>query len=298
LPAELLDGKRIAQEMRAEVAERVSKLVAAGVKPGLSVLLVGDDAASAVYVAAKGKACEEVGMRSETIRFPGTATQQELLARVELLNTDPRVHGMLVQFPLPKQIDSSAVILAIDPRKDVDCFHPVNVGRMLIGDRGGFLPCTPAGVQEMLKRAGVKTSGKRCVIVGRSNIVGKPMAALMMQPGEGANCTVTVCHSGTKDLGDETRRADILIAATGRAGLITKEMVKPGAVVVDVGMNRIPDASAKSGTRLVGDVDFEGVKQVAALITPVPGGVGPMTIAMLLMNTVAAAERTVVRKEH
>ena len=290
MPADLLDGKRIAQEIRTEVAQRVKALASKGVKPGLTVILVGDDAASAVYVAAKGRACEEVGMKSETIRLPAETTQQDLLARIDALNADSTVHGILVQFPLPKQIDSEAVILRIDPRKDVDCFHPINVGKMLTGDRSGFLPCTPAGVQEMLKRAGVRTSGKHCVIVGRSNIVGKPMAALMIQPGEGANCTVTFCHSGTKDLGAETRRADILIAATGRAGLITADMVKPGAVVVDVGMNRIPDASAKNGTRLVGDVDFDGVSKVASLITPVPGGVGPMTIAMLLMNTVRAAE--------
>ncbi len=290
MPADLLDGKRIAQEIRAEVAKRVKALASKGVKPGLTVILVGDDAASAVYVAAKGRACEEVGMKSETIRLPAEISQQDLLARVDALNADSTVHGILVQLPLPKQIDAEAVILRIDPRKDVDCFHPINVGKMLTGDRSGFLPCTPAGVQEMLKRAGVKTSGKHCVIVGRSNIVGKPMAALMIQPGDGANCTVTICHSGTKDLGAETRRADILIAATGKAGLITAEMVKQGAIVVDVGMNRIPDPSAKSGTRLVGDVEFAAVREVASLITPVPGGVGPMTIAMLLMNTVRAAE--------
>ena len=293
LPAELLDGKKIAQEIRGEVAGRVKKLVARGVTPGLSVILVGDDAASAVYVAAKGKACDEAGMRGETIRLPAATTQEELLSRVRALNDDERVHGILVQMPLPKHLDPEEVILTIDPKKDVDCFHPVNVGKMLIGGRDGFLPCTPAGVQEMLKRAGVKTGGKHCVIVGRSNIVGKPMAALMVQPGEGANCTVTVCHSGTKDLGAETRRADILIAATGKAGLITKEMVKPGAVVVDVGMNRVPDASAKNGTRLVGDVDFEGVCELASFITPVPGGVGPMTIAMLLANTVRSAEASI-----
>ncbi|MBA3644929.1 MAG: bifunctional methylenetetrahydrofolate dehydrogenase/methenyltetrahydrofolate cyclohydrolase FolD [Gemmatimonadaceae bacterium] len=292
MPAELLDGKRIAQEIRGEVAERVKKLVARGVTPGLSVILVGDDAASAVYVAAKGKASEEVGIKSEKVRLPADTTQEDLLARIVALNADESVHGILVQFPLPKHIDAEQVILAIDPKKDVDCFHPVNVGKMLIGDRDGFLPCTPAGVQEMLKRAGVKTSGKHCVIVGRSNIVGKPMAALMMQPGENANCTVTVCHSGTKDLGAETRRADILIAATGKAGLITREMVKAGAVVVDVGMNRIPDASSKNGKRLVGDVDFDDVREIASLITPVPGGVGPMTIAMLLANTVRSAENS------
>ena len=292
MPAELLGGKKIAAEIRAEVTARVNKLAARGVKPGLSVILVGDDSASAVYVAAKGRASGEAGIRSETIRLSADTSRKHLLAQIDALNADPRVHGILVQMPLPKHLDAEEVILRIDPNKDVDCFHPINVGKMLTGDRRGFLPCTPAGVQELLKRAGVKTGGKHCVIVGRSNIVGKPMAALMMQPGEGANCTVTVCHSGTKDLGAETRRADILIVASGKAGLITKEMVKPGAIVVDVGMNRIPDESAKSGTRLVGDVDFDGVREVASLITPVPGGVGPMTIAMLLMNTVRSAEAT------
>ena len=290
MPAELLDGKKIGQEIRAEVAERVKKLAAKGVKPGLAAILVGDDSASAIYVAAKGKATEEAGMYSVTIRLPAGVSEEDLLAHVDALNNDSRIHGILVQMPLPKHIDADAIILRIDPRKDVDCFHPINVGKMLIGDRSGFLPCTPAGVQEMLKRAGVKTSGKHCAIVGRSNIVGKPMAALMVQPGENANCTVTVCHSGTKDLAAETKRADILIVAAGKAKLISAEMVKPGAVVVDVGMNRIPDASAKKGTRLVGDVDFDSVSEVASLITPVPGGVGPMTIAMLLMNTAAAAE--------
>ncbi len=290
MPAELLDGKKIAQEIRGEVAERVKALQARGVTPGLAVILVGDNPASAVYVAAKGKACAEAGMHSETIRLTADTTERDLLGRIDALNSDPRIHGILVQMPLPKQINAETVIERIDPGKDVDCFHPINVGKMLTGERSGFLPCTPAGVQEMFRRAGVETKGKHCVIVGRSNIVGKPMAALMMQPGDGANCTVTVCHSGTRDLGAESRRADILIVAIGKAKLITAGMVKPGAVVVDVGMNRIPDASAKNGTRLVGDVDFEGVRGVASLITPVPGGVGPMTIAMLLMNTVRSAE--------
>jgi methylenetetrahydrofolate dehydrogenase (NADP+) / methenyltetrahydrofolate cyclohydrolase len=290
LPAELLDGKKIAGEIKAELLPRVARLAARGIKPGLTAVLVGDDPASATYVRAKAKACEELGMVGNTIRLPASTTEDVLLRQVDALNSDAGVHGILVQMPLPRQINPDTVILRISPAKDVDCFHPVNVGRMLIGERDGFLPCTPAGVQEMLKRAGVITKGKHCVIVGRSNIVGKPMAALMIQPGDGANCTVTVCHSATKDLGAETRRADILIAATGKANLITADMVKSGAVVVDVGMNRIPDASAKNGTRLVGDVDFAGVSQVASLITPVPGGVGPMTIAMLLVNTVRSAE--------
>jgi 5,10-methylene-tetrahydrofolate dehydrogenase/Methenyl tetrahydrofolate cyclohydrolase len=291
LPAELLDGKKIAGEIKAELLPRIQKLAARGIKPGLWAVLVGDDPASATYVRAKARACEELGMVGNTIRLLASTTEAALLRQVETLNENRDVHGILVQMPLPRQINPETVILRIDPAKDVDCFHPVNVGKMLIGDRDGFLPCTPAGVQELLKRAGVKTKGRHCVIVGRSNIVGKPMAALMVQPGDGANCTVTVCHSATTDLGAETRRADILIAATGKANLITADMVKPGAVVVDVGMNRIPDSTAKNGTRLVGDVDFAGVSEVASMITPVPGGVGPMTIAMLLVNTVRSAER-------
>ncbi len=291
MPAELLDGRAIAAEIRKEVAARVAALKAKGVTPGLAVILVGDDAASAVYVGAKGKACDEAGIRGETVRLPADTVQAELLSRIDALNADPAIHGILVQMPLPKHIDSRLVLRRVDPRKDVDGFHPENVGRMLIGDRDGFLPCTPAGIQEMLKRAGVETRGKHCVIVGRSNIVGKPMAALMMQQGDGANCTVTVCHSATPDLAAHTRTADILIAATGKAGLISQDMVKPGAVVIDVGMNRVGGSGGTSGGRLVGDVDFEGVRKVASLVTPVPGGVGPMTIAMLLVNTVAAAER-------
>jgi methylenetetrahydrofolate dehydrogenase (NADP+)/methenyltetrahydrofolate cyclohydrolase len=266
-------------------------LVARGVTPGLSVVLVGDDPASAVYVGAKEKASREAGMAGETIRLPFDTTQSELLALVERLNADPRVHGILVQMPLPKQIDPDAVIKQISPAKDVDGFHPVNVGKLLIGHSDGFAPCTPAGVQRMLAHYGVQTSGAECVVIGRSTIVGKPMAALMLQSGPGADATVTVCHSRTRDLAAHTRRADILIVAAGRARMVTADMVKPGAVVIDVGMNRIADPTTKSGTRLVGDVDFDAVRQVASLITPVPGGVGPMTIAMLLRNTVRAAQR-------
>jgi methylenetetrahydrofolate dehydrogenase (NADP+)/methenyltetrahydrofolate cyclohydrolase len=293
LPAELIDGRAIAKKIRADVAERVKKLAAHGVKPGLAVVLVGDDPASAVYVGAKGKATEEAGMYSQTIRLPADTAQSELLARVDALNADPRIHGILVQMPLPKQIDPDTVIRRIQPTKDVDGFHPINVGKMLVGERDGFIPCTPAGIQVMLRESGVRTPGKNCVIIGRSNIVGKPMAALMLQDNPDANCTVTVCHRHTVDLAGHTREADILIVAAGRAGIVTADMVKPGAVVIDVGTNRVNDAASKTGTRLQGDVDFESVRKVASKITPVPGGVGPMTIAMLMANTVRAAEMTV-----
>lgn len=228
-------------------------------------------------------------MRSETIHLPATTSQNELLALIDRLNADTAVHGILVQMPLPKHIDASAVIRRIAPEKDVDGFHPVNVGKLLIGERDGFAPCTPAGVQELLLRYGVETAGREAVVVGRSNIVGKPMAALLVQPGSGGDCTVTVCHSRTRSLAEHTRRADILIVAMGRAEVIRGDMIKPGAVVVDVGINRIEDATAPRGYRLVGDVHFDSAKEVASLITPVPGGVGPMTIAMLLRNTVRAA---------
>jgi methylenetetrahydrofolate dehydrogenase (NADP+) / methenyltetrahydrofolate cyclohydrolase len=290
--ANLIDGTALAKLIRAEVTVEVLALRQLGVIPGLTVVLVGDDPASAVYVGGKEKASREAGMTGETIRLPVETSEAQLLSLVERLNADPSVHGILVQMPLPKQIDPDTVILRIDPRKDVDGFHPVNVGKLLIGHTDGFAPCTPSGVQRMLMHYGVETRGADCVVVGRSTIVGKPMAALMMQSGDGADATVTVCHSRTRDLAAHTRRADILIVAAGRARMITADMVKRGAVVIDVGMNRIPDASTKSGTRLVGDVDFDGVRQVASLITPVPGGVGPMTIAMLLRNTARAARRT------
>ena len=291
--ARLIDGVALAKEIRAEVAEQVAVLKARGVTPGLTVVLVGDDAGSAVYVGAKEKASREAGMAGETIRLPATTSQAELLSLVERLNADATVHGILVQMPLPRHIDPDTVINHVRPDKDVDGFHPVNVGKLLIGHTDGFAPCTPSGVQHMLMRSGVETRGADCVVVGRSTIVGKPMAAMMIQSGIGADSTVTVCHSRTRDLASHTRRADILIVAAGRARMITAGMVKAGAVVIDVGMNRIPDATTKSGTRLAGDVDFEGVRQVASMITPVPGGVGPMTIAMLLRNTVRAAQRTV-----
>jgi len=289
-PDKLLDGAKCADRVKADVVGRVAELKARGITPGLSVVLVGDDPASAVYVGSKERTCIELGMRGETIRRPASISQDELIAIVDRLNDDPAVHGILVQMPLPKQMNADAVIRRIRPDKDVDGFHPVNVGKLLIGEKDGFAPCTPAGVLYMLQAYGIPTAGADCVIVGRSNIVGKPMAALMIQPG--VDSTVTVCHSRSRDLASHTRRADILIVAAGRAEMVTADMVKPGAVVVDVGMNRIPDATKKSGTRLVGDVAFEQVREVASRITPVPGGVGRMTIAMLMANTVRAAAQS------
>jgi methylenetetrahydrofolate dehydrogenase (NADP+) / methenyltetrahydrofolate cyclohydrolase len=289
----LMDGAAVAQKVQEAVAARVAALAARDLVPGLTVVLVGDDPASAVYVGSKERTSRELGMTGETIRMPASTSQAELLAVVDRLNADAAVHGILVQMPLPRQIDAETVVRRIDPRKDVDGFHPVNVGKLLIGEKDGFAPCTPAGVQVLLREYGVDTSGADCVIVGRSNIVGKPMAALMVQSGAGANATVTVCHSRTRDLASHTRRADILIVAIGRANMITADMVKPGAVVIDVGMNRVSDASRQSGYRLCGDVDFERVRERASLITPVPGGVGKMTIAMLMQNTVRAAEQSV-----
>lgn len=291
MPAELIDGVAIARGIRKRVAEETGALVARGTKPCLVVILVGDDTASATYVAAKGKASDEAGIRSDTIRLPADTQQADLIRRINELNANPDVHGILVQMPLPKHIDADLVMRCVHPSKDVDGFHPVNVGKMLIGHRDGFVPCTPAGIQEMLRASKVTTSGKDCVIVGRSNIVGKPMAALLVQDAENANCTVTICHRHTRDLRAHTLRGEILIVAAGRAKLVTGEMIRPGAVVIDVGMNRIEDASTKSGYRLVGDVDFDSAREVASLITPVPGGVGPMTIAMLLSNTVRSASR-------
>jgi methylenetetrahydrofolate dehydrogenase (NADP+)/methenyltetrahydrofolate cyclohydrolase len=290
LPAELIDGRAIAKKVRADVAERAAKLIARGIRPGIAVVLVGEDPASVVYTTSKGKAAEEAGMYSLNLRLPVDISQADLLAKVDALNSDPKIHGILVQMPLPKHIDPDTVIRRVDPTKDVDGFHPVNVGKMLVGERDGFIPCTPAGIQVLLRESGVSTPGKNCVVIGRSNIVGKPMAAIMMQDNENANCTVTVCHRHTVDLAAHTRRADILIVAAGRPRIVTGEMVKKGAVVIDVGTNRVEDASTKSGTRLTGDVDFDSVRQVASKITPVPGGVGPMTIAMLMANTVRAAE--------
>ncbi len=294
--AELIDGKAIAAAVRAEVARDVDVLRERGVVPGLTVILVGDDFASATYVGAKEKASREAGMSGGTIRLPAATTQAELLGLVEQLNGDASVHGILVQMPLPKHIDPDTVIRHIRPDKDVDGFHPENVGKLLIGHLDGFVSCTPAGVIEMLLRSSVDTRGADVVVVGRSNIVGKPMAALLVQARPGGDATVTICHSRTKDLASHTRRADILIVAAGRAELITGDMIKPGAVVIDVGMNSVPDATRAKGSRLCGDVHFASAVEVASRITPVPGGVGPMTIAMLLRNTVRAAERTLTAR--
>ena len=292
MPAELIDGSAIAKQVRADVAQRAIRLSERGIRPGLAVVLVGDDPASAVYTSAKAKAAEEAGMYSLNLRLAADTSEADLLGRVDELNADPKIHGILVQMPLPRQINPDTVIRRIDPAKDVDGFHPVNVGKMLVGERDGFIPCTPAGIQVLLRVSGVQTPGKNCVIIGRSNIVGKPMAALMMQDNENANCTVTVCHRHTVDLKAQTKKADILIVAAGRPGIVTGDMIKPGAVVIDVGTNRVADATAKGGTKLQGDVDFDSVWKVASKITPVPGGVGPMTIAMLMSNTVRAAEMT------
>jgi methylenetetrahydrofolate dehydrogenase (NADP+)/methenyltetrahydrofolate cyclohydrolase len=291
LLAKIIDGKQIADDMRAELAAQVAELKANGVTPGLTVVLVGEDPASQVYVRMKGKACEKLGMKSETIRMPAETTEAELLNVVERLNADDSVHGILVQLPLPDQIDEQRVLHSLRPDKDVDGFHPVNVGKVSIGDPTGFRPCTPYGVQQMLVRSGVEISGAHAVIVGRSNIVGRPMASLLLHKGRGGNATVTVCHSRTKNLPDVTRQADILIAAIGSPEFVKGDWVKPGAVVIDVGVNRVDDPGSEKGYKLVGDVEYEAARQVASAITPVPGGVGPMTITMLLYNTVQAARQ-------
>jgi methylenetetrahydrofolate dehydrogenase (NADP+)/methenyltetrahydrofolate cyclohydrolase len=290
MTAEIIHGKQIAQDIRAELQQEVASLVAQGIRPGLGVILVGDDPASNSYVTAKEKACEEIGIYSDDNRLPAETTQDELLAKVAAMNADPKINGILVQLPLPKHIDEAAVLMAIDPSKDVDGFHPVNVGKMVVGEKA-FLPCTPHGVIQMLLRSGVETSGAHAVVVGRSNIVGKPVANMLVQKQKGGDATVTVCHTRTRDLAAHVRQADIVIAAAGRPNTITADMVKPGAVVIDVGVNRIEDATKKNGFRLVGDVDFDAVAEVASKITPVPGGVGPMTITMLLWNTVEAAKQ-------
>ena len=288
--AKLILGKDVSAEIYAELRTRIDALKSKGTVPGLAVVLVGDDPASQVYVRKKGEMCEELGMKSVIVRMPADTTQEQLMAKVDELNNDSTIHGFLVQLPLPSHLDEEAVINAIDPKKDVDCFHPSNVGRVLIGDPD-FLPATPAGVQQMLIRSGTETSGKHVVVVGRSNIVGKPMAAMMVQKGVGADSTVTVVHSRTKDLPSITRQADILIVAIGKPRFIKADMVKEGAVVIDVGTNRVEDPTHPKGSRLVGDVDFEEVEKVASAITPVPGGVGPMTICMLMANAVKAAEK-------
>jgi methylenetetrahydrofolate dehydrogenase (NADP+)/methenyltetrahydrofolate cyclohydrolase len=291
--ARILDGVPIADAIRAEVAARVAALKPGGRKPGLAVVIVGENPASMVYVRAKGKACEEAGMHSETIRLPEQTTEAELLAVVDRLNTDPAIHGFLVQLPLPKPINAERVLNRVNPLKDVDGFHPVNVGKVSIGDPTGLRPATPYGVQEMLLRSGIDPKGANAVIVGRSNIVGKPMASLLIQPGKGGDATVTICHSKSRDLPGICRSADILIVAIGKPEFVTADMVRPGAVVIDVGINRVDDASQAKGYHIVGDVAYAPVAEVASAITPVPGGVGRMTIAMLLKNTLQAFEQAV-----
>ncbi len=289
--ARRIDGVAVANAVRADVALEVLALKALGITPGLTVVIVGEDPASQSYVKSKEKASVEAGMKGETIRLDATVTQAALEALIDRLNADATVHGILVQSPLPKHMDANTVVRRIAPEKDVDGFHPVNVGKLLIGEKDGFAPCTPAGVQELLVRYGVSTTGKDVVIIGRSNIVGKPMAALLVQSGTGGDCTVTVCHSRTRDLAGHTRRADIVIAAIGKPEVITGDMIRPGAVVIDVGINRVADSTTAKGYRVVGDVHYDSVSPVASVISPVPGGVGPMTIAMLLKNTVRAARQ-------
>ncbi len=288
MSAKIIDGKKIAEEMQDEMAVDVKQLQAEGITPGLSVVLVGEDPASQVYARNKARTCKKLGIKSDQYDLDATASEEELLALVEKLNNDPTVNGILVQMPLPKGIDENKVINAIAPEKDVDGFHPVNVGKMVVGEPG-FLPCTPHGCQVLLQRSGIDVSGKHVVVVGRSNIVGKPVANILVQKQEGANATVTVCHTGTADMGAITRTADVIIAAAGRPNTVTADMVKEGVVVIDVGVNRVDAPGTKRGYKLVGDVDFDAVSEKAAAITPVPGGVGPMTITMLMHNTIASA---------
>ena len=291
MPADnLIDGRAIAAQIQNELLGRVAALKARGIQPGLAFVRVGEDPASKVYVGRKEKACAELGIFSETRVLPEATTEPELIALLAQLNADARLHGILVQAPLPKQIREAVIYSTVLPEKDVDGFHPVNVGKLMLGDPTGFHPCTPAGVMQLLARSHVNTHGAEVVVLGRGNIVGKPMAAMLCQKGRNANATVTLCHSATRDIKAHCRRADILIAAMGVAEFVKADMVKPGAVVIDVGVNRVADPTAKNGYRLVGDVDFKNVRPVAGHITPNPGGVGPMTIAMLLQNTVRAAE--------
>ncbi|MHC4741559.1 MAG: bifunctional methylenetetrahydrofolate dehydrogenase/methenyltetrahydrofolate cyclohydrolase FolD [Planctomycetota bacterium] len=295
MTAQIIDGKQVAADMRAELKAEVAELAKKGIVPGLAVVLVGEDPASKSYVTAKERACEDMGIYSDDNRLAADTSQEELMALVEKLNNDPKINGILVQLPLPEGLNEAEVLLAIDPAKDVDGFHPVNVGKMVVGERA-FLPCTPHGVIQLLIRNGVKLEGAEVVIVGRSNIVGKPLANMLIQKNATGNATVTVCHTRTKDLAEHTKRADIVIAAAGRPDTVTADMVKDGVVVIDVGVNRVGEKpSKKDPNRMVailkGDVDFEAVKEKASLITPVPGGVGPMTITMLLYNTVESARR-------
>jgi len=286
----LIDGRFVAGQIQSELGHRVAALQKRGVQPGLAFVRVGEDPASKVYVGRKEKACAELGIGSETHVLPEQTSEAELLALLAKLNSNPRIHGVLVQAPLPKHIRQEVVYATVLPTKDVDGFHPVNVGKLMLGDETGFQPCTPAGVRELLIRAGVKTEGAEVVILGRGNIVGKPMAAMLCQKGRAANATVTICHSATCDIKAHCLRADIIVAAMGVPEFLKASMVKPGVVVMDVGVNRVPDPTSKTGTKLVGDVAFAEVQPIAGKITPNPGGVGPMTIAMLMQNTVRAAE--------
>jgi methylenetetrahydrofolate dehydrogenase (NADP+)/methenyltetrahydrofolate cyclohydrolase len=293
--ARIIDGTEISRTMRAEIAAGVAELRERGVVPQLTVVLVGSDPASEVYVRSKTRACEEAGMRGRTLHFPVDVTREELFGVIDGLNADPEVHGILVQLPIPEHLPYKAVLERIHPDKDVDGFHPLNAGLAFVGDPRGFVPATPAGIMEMLRREQVETHGKHVVIVGRSLIVSKPLASLLMAPGP--NATVTLAHKYTRDLASHTRMADILVVAVGKPGLITADMVKPGAVVIDVGTSRVADETAPRGYRIRGDVDFEAVSNVVSAITPVPGGVGPMTITMLLSNTLEAARRTLPAAE-
>ena len=290
MAADLILGKDVSEKIYADVREKIASLKQKGIVPGLAVILVGDDPASQIYVGMKDKMCRELGINSYQFLLPAETTQEELMAKIRELNADDRISGILVQLPLPRHLDESAVIKAIDPDKDVDCFHPFNLGKMVIGE-ADLLPATPAGIHQMMVRSGIKISGKHVVIVGRSNIVGKPLANILMQKDENADATVTVVHSRSANFTELTKQADILIVAIGKPRFITADMVKEGAVIIDVGTNRIDDPTAKNGKRLVGDVDFDSVKDKVSAITPVPGGVGPMTICMLMSNTVTAAER-------
>ncbi len=289
MPATLIDGKKIAEIVNQETAAAAAALKARGITPGLAVVLVGDNPASQVYVGTKVKMCEKLGFYSKKIVMPKEATQAEVLAVIDDLNRDPQIHGILVQSPPPPQIDEAAIIDAINPAKDVDCFHPLNVGKLLIGETEGFAPCTPKGVLVLLEKSGIDPAGKSVVVIGRSNIVGKPLVALFLQKARGANATVTCVHSATPDIAKYTREADIVVAAIGKPEFVRGDMLKPGAVVVDVGINRVEDPAAARGYRLVGDVNFAEACEVASFVTPVPGGVGPMTIAMLMKNTLWAA---------
>ena len=292
MTAKIIDGKAISKQVMEDLKPRIASLKENDIIPGLTVIIVGEDPASLSYVTSKGKACARLGIGSETVMLEENTSQKDLLAIIENLNTNSRVHGILVQLPLPSQIDENVVLEAINPEKDVDGFSPVNMGRLISGQEC-FVPATPAGIMEMLARSKINPEGKHAVIIGRSNIVGKPMAALLMQKKKGANATVTLCHSRTKSMPDITRQADILIAAIGKPNFVTADMVKPGAVIIDVGINRVDDDTRERGYRIVGDVDFEAVKEVASAITPVPGGVGRMTIAMLMQSTVKACENQV-----